>query len=95
MLINDPDKKILRLNKIFSSYLEKDIAGFLKVENIPAFRKLAALLSAQQGGLVNIQELASTLGLHRETVTRYLQYLEETFVVKRLTPFFRSQDRIE
>jgi predicted AAA+ superfamily ATPase len=70
VLTDDPDKKILRLNEIFSSYLEKDIAGFLKVENIPAFRKLAALLSAQQGGLVNIQELASTLGLHRETVTR-------------------------
>lgn len=90
VLTDDPDKKILRLNEIFSSYLEKDIAGFLKVENIPAFRKLAALLSAQQGGLVNIQELASTLGLHRETVTRYLQYLEETFVVKRLTPFFSN-----
>jgi len=80
----------LRLNEIFSSYLEKDIAGFLRVENIPAFRKLATLLSAQQGGLVNIQELASTLGLHRNTVIRYIHYLEETFVIKRLTPLFTN-----
>ena len=90
VLTDDPEKKLLRLNEIFSSYLEKDIAGFLKVENIPAFRKLAALLSAQQGGLVNIQELSSTLGLHRETITRYIHYLEETFVTKRLTPFFSN-----
>lgn len=90
VLTDDPEKKLLRINEIFSSYLEKDIAGFLKVENIPAFRKLAALLSAQQGGLVNIQELASTLGLHRETVIRYVHYLEETFVVKRLSPFFTN-----
>jgi predicted AAA+ superfamily ATPase len=90
VLSNDPEKKILRLNEIFSSYLEKDIAGFLKVENIPAFRKLATLLSVQQGGLVNIQELASTLGLHRETITRYIYYLEKTFVIKRLTPLFSN-----
>ncbi len=90
VLTDDPEKKLLRLHEIFSSYLEKDIAGFLKVENIPAFRKLAALLSSQQGGLVNIQELASTLGLHRETITRYIHYLEETFVIKRLTPLFTN-----
>lgn len=90
VLTDDQEKKILRLNEIFSSYLEKDIAGFLKVENIPAFRKLATLLSVQQGGLVNIQELASTLGLHRETITRYIYYLEETFVIKRLTPLFSN-----
>ena len=90
VLTDAQEKKILRLNEIFSSYLEKDIAGFLKVENIPAFRKLATLLSVQQGGLVNIQELASTLGLHRETITRYIYYLEETFVIKRLTPLFSN-----
>lgn len=89
-LTDNPEKKALRLNEIFSNYLEKDIAGFLKVENIPAFRKLATLLSAQQGGLVNIQELASTLGLNRGTITKYIHYLEETFVIKRLTPFFSN-----
>ncbi len=88
ILTADPEKKVLRINEIFSSYLEKDIAGFLKVENITAFRKLATLLAGQQGGLVNIQELTSTLGIHRETITRYIHYLEETFVIKRLTPFF-------
>ncbi|MDY6896031.1 MAG: DUF4143 domain-containing protein, partial [Thermotogota bacterium] len=86
----DPEKKILRLNEIFSSYLEKDIAGFMKVENIIAFQKLTTLLAAQQGGLVNIQELSYTLGLHRETITRYIHYLEETFVIKRLTPLFSN-----
>lgn len=90
VLTDNPEKKGLRLNEIFTSYLEKDIAGFLKVENIPAFRKLATLLSVQQGGLVNIQELASTLGLNRGTVTKYIYYLEETFVIKRLTPFFSN-----
>jgi uncharacterized protein len=90
ILSDTAEKKALRLNEIFSSYIEKDIAGFLKVENIPAFRKLATLLSAQQGGLMNTHELASTLGLHRETVSKYIHYLEETFVIRTLTPFFSN-----
>jgi len=90
VLTDDAGKKALRLSEIFSSCIEKDIAGFLKVENIPAFRRLATLLSAQQGGLVNSQELATTLGLHRETVSKYIHYLEETFVIRTLTPFFSN-----
>jgi predicted AAA+ superfamily ATPase len=90
VLSEDAEKKILRLSEIFSSYVEKDIAGFLKVENVSAFRKLATLLSAQQGGLVNVQELASTLGLHRETVSNYIHYLEETFVIRSIRPFFSN-----
>jgi hypothetical protein len=90
VLTDDVEKKVLRLSEIFSSYIEKDIAGFLKVENVSAFRKLATLLSAQQGGLVNTQELASTLGLHRETVSKYIHYLEETFVIRTLRPFFSN-----
>jgi predicted AAA+ superfamily ATPase len=86
----DHEKKMMRLNEIFTSYLEKDIAGFLRVENIPLFRKLVALLAAQQGGLVNIQELSLTLSANRETVSRYIHYLEETFVIKLLRPFFSN-----
>jgi len=90
VLTEEHEKKVLRLNEIFSSYLEKDIAGFLKVDNVNAFRKLVTFLAVQQGGLVNIQELATTLGLHRDTVSKYIYYLEETYVIKRLTPFFSN-----
>jgi len=90
VLTEEYEKKVLKLNEIFSSYLEKDIAGFLKVDNLNAFKKLVTFLAVQQGGLVNIQELATTLGLHRDTVSRYIYYLEETYVIKRLTPFFSN-----
>jgi len=80
----------MRLNEIFTSYLEKDIAGFLKIENISLFRKLVSLLAIQQGGLVNIQELSSTLSANRETISRYIHFLEETFVIDRVAPFFSN-----
>ena len=90
VMTEDPDKKIRRLEEIFSSYIEKDIAAFLRIENLPAFRKIAAMLAVQQGGLVNVQELSGSLGIHRETVARYLSYLEETFIVRSVRPFFAN-----
>lgn len=90
VLSGDDDKRLARLTEIYVSYLEKDIAGFLKVGNLTAFRRLVTLLADQQGGLTNIQELAATLRIHRETVQRYIEYLEQTFVIRRVTPFFEN-----
>ena len=87
---DEHEKKMMRLNEIFTSYLDKDIAGLLKVTNIQLYRKLVALLAAQQGGLVNIQELALTLSANRETISRYIHFLEETFVIHLVTPFFSN-----
>lgn len=90
VLSREADKRLRRLEEIVTSYLEKDIAAFLRVENLTAYRRLMALLAAQQGGLVNVQELSGALGIHRETVARYLDFLEHTFVIRRVPPWFRN-----
>jgi predicted AAA+ superfamily ATPase len=89
-LTTETEKKIQRLEEIYTSYLEKDISGFLRIENLTAFRKLATLIAGQQGALVNIQELSGTLGIHRDTVARYLDYLEATFITTTVRPFFSN-----
>lgn len=86
----DREKKLGRLEELRQSYLEKDIAGFLRVENLSAFRNLMTLLASQQGGLVNVQELSNTLGVDRKTVARYIGHLEDTYVVHRVPPFYRN-----
>lgn len=90
VLTSDTDKKVQRLEEIYTSYLEKDISGFLRIENLNAFRKLATILADQQGSLVNVQELSEALRIHRETVVRYLDYLESTFITTRVNPFFSN-----
>jgi len=87
VLSGETDKKLRRLDEIFSSYLDKDVAGFLGVRNLSAFRRLVVLLGAQQGGSVNVQELSSTLGISHETVNTYIDHLEQTFVLARVTPW--------
>jgi len=78
------------IDDIFVSYIEKDISYFLKVEKIDAFRNLIRMLSSQSGSLVNINTLASDLGVSAVTVKNYLGYAEKTFIIRPVTPFFRN-----
>lgn len=78
------------INEIYRSYIEKDIAYLLRVERIDAFGNLIRLLAGQIGNMINLNELSSTLGVSVQTVKNYLAYAEKTFVVKRVTPYFRN-----
>jgi len=86
----NPEEKINVLKEIYSSYIERDIVGFLEIKNKSAFNRLIKLLAGQLGQLVNIDELAASLSIDRETVERYIFALEQTFIIKRLTPYFKN-----
>lgn len=83
------DKRRLLL-EYFESYLDRDIDTFLRVDRMDVFRQLIRLLAFQTGSLVNLNELAATCQVSRDTCRRYLSYLEETFVVRHLEPFSRN-----
>ncbi len=83
-------KKLRLLEEIFQSYLDKDIKAFLNVENENAFRNLIRLLSSQIGSLINKDELSNTLGIHKNTLDNYLFFLEQTFVLDFVRPFYRN-----
>lgn len=84
------EEKLKVLNEIYRSYVEKDIGYLLRVEKTEAFSHLVRIIAAQAGGIVNISELSSTLGLSASTIKEYLWYLEKTFIVKKVTPYFRN-----
>jgi len=84
------NEKLRIIDEIYRSYIEKDIAFLLRVERIDAFGNLIRLLAGQAGNLINLNELSSTLGISVQTVKNYIAYAEKTFIVKRITPFFRN-----
>lgn len=86
---NIAEKKDL-LKEIFSSYIEKDIAGFLKIKNYTAYSRLVSLLGSQIGQLVNIYEISQTLKIDRKILEKYLLFLEKTFIIKIIPPWFKN-----
>lgn len=82
--------KIRTMDEIYQGYMEKDIAYLLKVEKIEAFGSLIKILADQIGKLINHSEISNTLGLSLPTLKNYLWYAEKTYILQRITPYFRN-----
>lgn len=78
------------INEIYQSYIERDIAYLLKVHKTEAFSNLVRMMAAQIGRLTNYSELSSTLGISMSTVKQYLWYLEKTYILKKISPYYKS-----
>ena len=89
-LQTDLFKKKTIFKEIISSYLEKDIAGFLQISNISAFNNLIKVLVGQIGNLVNKNELSNSIGLNYKTLEHYLDVLKGTYIFSYVTPFFTN-----
>lgn len=76
--------------ELYESYLLKDLVGLLGIEKTDGFTNLTKVLSSQIGRMVNVNELSSTLGLHKKTINQYLWYMEKTYFIEKLSPFCRN-----
>ena len=90
VLAETHQEKLAVINEIFRSFLEKDIVYLLRVEKSESFSNLVRVLAGQTGRMVNYSELSATLGLSLPTVKTYLWYLEKTFIVRKINPWFTN-----
>lgn len=78
------------LENLVSSYLYRDILTLDSVRNAKKIQGLLQLLAWQIGNEVSIKELATQLEMGTQTVARYLDLLEKSFVIKNITGFSRN-----
>lgn len=86
---NDSSSFEWRQNLI-TTYLERDIPQF--GFKIPAMvlRNFWTMLANSQGGIANLSRMAAGLGISVPTATRYLDLLEDLFLVRKLQPWFAN-----
>ncbi|MFC7532517.1 ATP-binding protein [Actinoplanes sp. GCM10030250] len=70
--------------------IDRDAQEFARIERAPQLRALVRLLAARSATLIAAGALESELGLSRATVVRYLQVLEEIFLIKRIPGWSRN-----
>ncbi len=85
------DEKITRLTELSESGLYRDILEFQEVRNSGSIHKLLELLALQIGSEVSYNELAIQLGMSTNTVERYIDLLEKSYVIFRLSPYFTNK----
>jgi uncharacterized protein len=83
-------KKEKYLNQIIDTYIKKDIRDLAKIRDIKKFNDMLKVLAAQSGQLLNVSKLAKTCSLAQQTVEKYLFILENTFIIKLVTPYSTS-----
>ena len=89
IVVNPAEKKNL-LKEITRSYLFKDILSYEGIRKPEILEKLIMALAAQVGNEVSNNELATTIGLDKDTINKYMDILEKAFVIFRLSPFSRN-----
>jgi uncharacterized protein len=78
------------LMELSSSYLYKDILELSNIRNSSKITNLLKLLAFQIGQEVSLNEIGQSLGMSQETVSSYIDLLEKSFIVFRLSGFSRN-----
>ena len=78
------------LTELVDSYLFRDILELEKIRNAKKLRDLLTLVAHQIGMEVSLQELGTQIGIHKDTVARYLDLFEKSFVLINIRGFSRN-----
>lgn len=81
---------VKKLYELSSSYLFKDLLRFEGIKKSSLLKNLVVSLALQLGNQVTYNELAVKLGVSSLTVQKYIDLLEQTFVLFKLNSFSRN-----
>lgn len=94
VILEDDNLALENLKEIASSYLFKDIFAFMQLKKPELLLDLLKLLSFQVSSEVSYTELANHLKTDQTVIQRYIQLLEDNFIIFRL-PALRKNLRNE
>lgn len=92
------DKEIIKKyikESIIDKVVYKDIPKLFKVSDPAIIESLLNIFMEEPGQLVDLSSLASDLLITRQTLSKYLSYLEQSFLIKKLYNFSRSRRKTE
>lgn len=78
------------LQALLDDIFLRDLVRLHPVKNLTVVRDLFQLLAASVGTRVSFNKLSNTLGISLDTVKKYIEYLENAFLVKKMTQWATS-----
>lgn len=90
VLDDDTLHKEIYLQQIIDTYIRKDISDLANIKDTKKFNNLLKVLASQSGQLLKVSELSDITGLALQTINYYIEILEETYIIKLVSPFSSS-----
>jgi hypothetical protein len=89
-VVNHPGEERETLKTLSDSFLYKDLLSFEQLKKPSILEKLLQALALQLGSQVSYNELGQLVGADNQTVERYIDLLEKSYVIFRLGTLSRN-----
>jgi predicted AAA+ superfamily ATPase len=89
-VLNHPGEEKEILKNLVNSYLYRDILAYSNIRKPEILEKLVQALALQIGNEVSYNELAQTVGVDKNTISKYIEILQEGYVIFKLGSFSRN-----
>lgn len=86
------EEKIKEIEDIFTSYYQNEIRLLSDFRKLEVMKAAIHLLFSRVGQKLDITKIAAELGTTRITIYEYLDFLEGTYFIKRISPYSKSVD---
>lgn len=87
------EKKIQNIKDIVYSWIQKDFGYFLDNKYRPDFLRLMQYIAHNTGSLAKVEQLAQYIGFGRKIVEEMIAFMEESFVIKQVYPYFTNKSK--
>jgi len=78
------------LGDYFETYVQRDLRELVEIRHVAQFEKFVRLVAGRVGQILNMQSLASDVGVSGHTVREWTSLLETSYIVFRLPPWFAN-----
>src|SRR3989344_4923791 len=82
-------KKYIR-EGIIDKIIYHDMSEVFEVKNLVIVRKIFDIIYNDPGQIIELQQFAGEVGITRHLLSEYLEYLEESFLIKKLYNYSRN-----
>ncbi len=89
----DKNPEIIRkyiMEGIIDKILYHDMSEVFEVKNPAIIRKIFDIVHNNPGQIIELQQLAAEIGVTRHLLSEYLEYLEESFLIKKLYNYSKN-----
>ncbi len=97
-LVGIKDKSVIRKyvkEGIVEKVVYRDLPQLFKIKDVALLESLLGIIMEEPGQLIEISDLAKELKLSRQTLSNYLEYLEEAFLIRKLYNYSKNKRKTE
>ncbi len=93
VLTKDIDIKKTILRDLYETMLLKDVARTFSIEDIRSLEEFSKYLALSIGNILSYDRLCRSLNLSFQTVKKYLNAMEKSYLIYRVFPFFTNKKK--